>query len=79
MCSRRHLGRRVGDRRGEIEGGAYEGARGLPPQFPLTKFAHPVQLRPDRLRRRVHRQTPDLRAEECVAEDIPGLERFFFS
>ena len=58
----------------EIEASGYEGARGLPPQFIdelriQFNFARIVCAEG-------FTGTPSLRAEECVAEDIPGFERF---
>jgi microcin C transport system permease protein len=58
----------------EIEGSGYEGARGLPPQF-LDELR--VQFNFARIVcEDGFTGTPSLRAEQCVAEDIPGLERF---
>ncbi|MEY3003053.1 MAG: hypothetical protein RLZZ491_229 [Pseudomonadota bacterium] len=58
----------------EIEGSGYEGARGLPPQF-LDELR--VQFNFARiLCEDGFTGTPSLRAPECVAEDIPGFERF---
>lgn len=58
----------------EIEASGYEGARGLPPQF-LDELR--IQFNFARIVcAEGFTGTPDLRAEECVAEDIPGLERF---
>jgi microcin C transport system permease protein len=58
----------------EIEGSGYEGARGLPPQF-LDELR--VQFNFARiLCEDGFTGTPSLRAPECMAEDIPGFERF---
>ncbi|NKX43065.1 microcin C ABC transporter permease YejB [Roseicyclus persicicus] len=58
----------------DIEGSGYEGARGLPPQF-LDELK--IQFNFARIVcEDGFAGTPDLRAEECVAEDIPWLERF---
>jgi microcin C transport system permease protein len=56
----------------EVEG--YEGARGLPPEFLDSlriqfNFARVVCAEG-------FEGVPDLRADECTAEDIPALERF---
>jgi microcin C transport system permease protein len=57
----------------EIED-SYQGARGLPPQF-LDELR--VQFKFARIVcEEGFEGTPNLRAEECVAEDIPGIERF---
>jgi microcin C transport system permease protein len=57
----------------EIEDG-YQGARGLPPQF-LDELR--VQFNFARIVcEEGFTGEPDLDAEECVAEDIPGIERF---
>ena len=59
---------------GAIEGSDYQGARGLPPQF-LDELR--IQFNFARIVcAEGFTGTPDLRAEECVAEDIPGVERF---
>ena len=58
----------------EIEASGYEGARGLPPQF-LDELR--IQFNFARIVcAEGFTGTPSLRAEECVAEDIPGFERF---
>ncbi|WP_439137475.1 microcin C ABC transporter permease YejB [Roseicyclus sp.] len=58
----------------EIEASGYEGARGLPPQF-LDELR--IQFNFARIVcAEGFTGTPNLRAEDCVAEDIPGLERF---
>jgi microcin C transport system permease protein len=58
----------------EIEGSAYAGARGLPPQF-LDELR--IQFNFARIVcEDGFAGTPSLRAPECRAEDIPGLERF---
>ena len=58
----------------EIEGSSYEGARGLPPQF-LDELR--VQFNFARIVcEDGFTGTPSLRAAQCAAEDIPGLERF---
>ena len=68
-----------GNEAGEIEldaaGGDYQGGRGLPPQFLDSlkiefNFARIVCTDG-------YQGEPDLRADECVSEDIPALERFF--
>jgi microcin C transport system permease protein len=57
----------------EIED-SYQGARGLPPQF-LDELR--VQFNFARIVcEEGFTGEPDLDAEECVAEDIPGIERF---
>jgi microcin C transport system permease protein len=59
----------------EVEGSDYEGARGLPPQF-LDELR--IQFNFARIVcEEGHTGPPDLDAEGCVAEDIPGVERFF--
>ena len=58
----------------EIEASGYEGARGLQPQF-LDELR--IQFNFARIVcAEGFTGTPSLRAEECVAEDIPGFERF---
>ena len=58
----------------EIEASGYEGAPGLPPQF-LDELR--IQFNFARIVcAEGFTGTPSLRAEECVAEDIPGFERF---
>ena len=58
----------------DIEASGYEGARGLPPQF-LDELR--IQFNFARIVcAEGFTGTPSLRAEECVAEDIPGFERF---
>ncbi|MBF9046005.1 ABC transporter permease subunit [Rhodobacterales bacterium LSUCC0031] len=58
----------------EIEGIGYEGARGLPPQF-LDELR--VQFKFARIVCEAgFSGTPNLRDPACMAEDIPGLERF---
>ena len=58
----------------EIEASGYEGARGLPPQF-LDELR--IQFNFARIVcAEGFTGTPSLRVEECVAEDIPGFERF---
>ncbi|WP_445942490.1 microcin C ABC transporter permease YejB [Roseicyclus sp.] len=58
----------------EIEASGYEGARGPPPQF-LDELR--IQFNFARIVcAEGFTGTPSLRAEECVAEDIPGFERF---
>ena len=58
----------------EIEASGYEGARGLPPQF-LDELR--IQFNFARIVcAEGFTGTPSLRAEECVAEDISGFERF---
>ena len=59
----------------ELDSRGYEGARGLPPQF-LDELR--IQFNFARIVcADGFTGTPSLRAEECVAEDIPGIERFF--
>ena len=59
----------------DVEGSDYEGARGLPPQF-LDELR--IQFNFARIVcEEGHTGPPDLDAEGCVAEDIPGVERFF--
>ncbi len=58
----------------QIEGNDYQGARGLPPQF-LDELR--IQFNFARIVcEEGFTGTPDLDAPECVAEDIPGIERF---
>ena len=58
----------------EIESVGYEGARGLPPQF-LDELR--VQFNFARIVcAEGFTGTPNLRNVQCVAEEIPGLERF---
>ncbi|PWK60213.1 microcin C ABC transporter permease YejB [Roseicyclus mahoneyensis] len=58
----------------QIEGSDYQGARGLPPQF-LDELR--IQFNFARIVcEEGFTGTPNLRAAECVAEDIPGIERF---
>ena len=58
----------------QIEGSDYQGARGLPPQF-LDELR--IQFNFARIVcDEGFTGTPSLRAEECRAEDIPGIERF---
>ena len=58
----------------EIESVGYEGARGLPPQF-LDELR--VQFNFARIVcAEGFTGTPNLRNDQCVAEEIPGLERF---
>ena len=58
----------------EIESVGYEGARGLPPQF-LDELR--VQFNFARIVcAEGFTDTPNLRNDQCVAEEIPGLERF---
>ncbi len=53
---------------------SYQGARGLPPQF-LDELR--VQFNFARIVcAEGYEGEPDLESEECVAEDIPGIERF---
>ncbi|MDG3042583.1 microcin C ABC transporter permease YejB [Roseicyclus marinus] len=59
----------------QLESADYQGARGLPPQF-LDELR--IQFNFARIVcDEGFTGTPSLRAEECRAEDIPGLERFF--
>ncbi|WP_416914648.1 MAG: microcin C ABC transporter permease YejB [Roseicyclus sp.] len=59
----------------QIETVDYQGARGLPPQF-LDELR--IQFNFARIVcDEGFTGTPSLRAEECRAEDIPGVERFF--
>jgi microcin C transport system permease protein len=59
----------------EIEGSGYEGARGLPPQF-LDELR--IQFNFARIVcEEGFTGVPDLDDPACVAEDIPGIERFF--
>lgn len=59
----------------QLESADYQGARGLPPQF-LDELR--IQFNFARIVcDEGFTGTPSLRAEQCRAEDIPGLERFF--
>jgi len=59
---------------GDLEGADYQGARGLPPRF-LEELR--IQFNFARIVcEDGFTGTPSLREDECVAEDIPGLERF---
>lgn len=58
----------------DIEGTGYQGARGLPPRF-LDELR--IQFNFARIVcEEGFTGTPSLRADECVAEEIPVLERF---
>ena len=59
----------------QLDSADYQGARGLPPQF-LDELR--IQFNFARIVcDEGFTGTPSLRAEECRAEDIPGVERFF--